>query len=89
MTRGADLIGTYNKTAVSLRKWCKTCGGHVFTEHPTFKLIDVFAAMLPELKFQPAVHVNYQEAVPRIPDGLPKMKDFPKDLGGSGETLPE
>ena len=22
-------------------------------------------------------------------DGLPKMKDFPKELGGSGETLPE
>jgi hypothetical protein len=22
-------------------------------------------------------------------DGLPKMKDFPAELGGSGETLPE
>jgi hypothetical protein len=50
---------------------------------------DVFAAMLPGLKFQPAVHVNYQEAVLRIKDGLPKMKDFPKEMGGSGATLPE
>jgi hypothetical protein len=24
-----------------------------------------------------------------IRDGLPKMKDFPAELGGSGETLPE
>jgi hypothetical protein len=24
-----------------------------------------------------------------IRDGLPKLKDFPSELGGSGETLPE
>jgi len=22
-------------------------------------------------------------------DGLPKLKDFPKEFGGSGETVPE
>jgi len=49
----------------------------------------VFAAMLPGLKFKPAVHVNYQESVLRIKDGLPKMKDFPKEMGGSGAVLPE
>ena len=89
LTRGADNIGTYNKTPVSYRKWCKTCGGHVFTEHPPLQLTDVYAAMLPQLKFQPGLHVNYQEAVLRVRDGLPKMKDFPKEFGGSGETLPE
>ena len=89
VTRGAENIGTYNKTPVSSRKWCKSCGGHVFAEHPPLKLTDVFAAMLPGLKFQPAVHVNYQEAVLRIKDGLPKMKDFPKEMGGSGATLAE
>ncbi len=41
------------------------------------------------LKFAPAVHVNYGETVLRMKDGLPKMKDFPAELGGSGETLPE
>jgi hypothetical protein len=25
----------------------------------------------------------------RVRDGLPKMKDVPKEMGGSGETLPE
>jgi len=33
--------------------------------------------------------VNYGESVLPIRDGLPKMKDFPKEMGGSGETLPE
>ena len=28
VTRGADLIGTYTKTPMSLRKWCTLCGGH-------------------------------------------------------------
>jgi hypothetical protein len=45
--------------------------------------------MIPTLDFQPGVHVNYQEAVLSVKDGLPKMKDFPKEMGGSGELLPE
>ena len=89
VTKGADNIATYNKTPVSYRKWCKTCGGHLFTDHPPLKFTDIFAAMLPQLKFTPGVHVNYQETVLRIRDGLPKLKDFPKEMGGSGEMLPE
>ena len=50
VTRGADNIGTYNKTPVSYRKWCKTCGGHLFAEHPPLQLTDVFAAMIPQLE---------------------------------------
>ena len=89
VTRGADNIGTYNKTPVSYRKWCKTCGGHLFAEHPPLQLTDVFSAMIPQLKFQPALHVNYQETVLRVKDGLPKLKDFPTEFGGSGVSLPE
>ncbi len=29
------------------------------------------------------------ETVLRMRDGLPKFKDFPAELGGSGATLPE
>jgi hypothetical protein len=35
------------------------------------------------------VHVNYQETVLPMKDGLPKMKDLPKEMGGSGETMAE
>ena len=89
ITQGADNIGTYNKTPQSSRKWCKTCGGHIFTEHPEMGLTDVYAAVLPQLPFQPGVHVNYQETVLHVRDGLPKMKDLPAEMGGSGDTLAE
>ena len=89
VTQGADNIGAYNKTPQSTRKWCKTCGGHVFSDHPPMGLVDVYAAVIPTLKFQPAVHVNYGEKVLAIKDGLPKQKDFPKEMGGSGTSMAE
>jgi hypothetical protein len=89
ITKGGDNVGTYNKTPISYRKWCKTCGGHLLTEHPTLGVTDVYAAMLPELAFGPQLHVNYAEKVLTVKDGLPKFKDFPKEFGGSGEMLPE
>ena len=89
ITKGADHLATFHKTETSYRKWCTTCGGHVMTDHPTFGLIDVYAATLRDFPFQPGVHVNYSETVLRIRDGLPKLRDFPKELGGSGESVPE
>ena len=89
VTRGADNIGTYNKTPQSYRKWCKTCGGHLFTEHPGMGLIDVYAAIIPDLAYSPGLHVHYQESVLRIKDGLPKLKDVPNELGGSGISMDE
>jgi len=89
ITRGADNIGTYNKTARSSRKWCKTCGGHLFTEHDHWQLTDVYAGVIPEFPYQAGVHVNYAETTLRIKDGLPKLKDLPAEMGGSGVILSE
>jgi len=89
VTRGEDKIGTYHKTPRSYRKWCTACGGHLFTEHPHWKLIDVYAATIPRLRFKPGVHVNYQETGLPIKDGLPKFKDVPAEMGGSGIQIPE
>jgi hypothetical protein len=89
VTRGAQHIGSYEKTPRSSRRFCTKCGGHLFTEHPHWNLVDVYAALVPDLKFIPGVHVNYQEAVLRMHDGIPKQKDLPKEMGGSGELMPE
>ena len=86
---GGEHLATFSKTPFSERQYCSKCGGHVMTNHPPIGLIDVYAATLPTLKFAPGVHVNYAQTVLPIRDGLPKLKDFPKEFGGSGETMPE
>jgi hypothetical protein len=89
VTKGADKVGTFHKTENSYRKWCKACGGHLLTEHPGLKLTDVYAATIPDFAFKPGVHVNYSQTVLRMKDGLPKLKDFPAELGGTGQAVPE
>ena len=89
VTKGEENVAVYNKTEKSYRKWCKQCGGHLMTGHPQWDLIDVFAATIPDFPFQAGVHVNYAMTVLPMKDGLPKFKDFPADLGGTGEMAEE
>ena len=89
VTAGADQVAMFQKTKMSQRQYCRTCGGHIMTNHPTLGMIDVYAATLPILKFDPGLHINYAETVLPIRDGLPKFKDFPEDFGGSGELMPD
>jgi hypothetical protein len=89
VTKGSEFIGRFKKTEKSDRQFCKKCGGHLMTFHPPFGLMDVYAATIPSLAFAPGVHVNYAETVLRMKDGLPKLKDFPKEMGGSGVAVPE
>ena len=89
VTKGAELLGAFNKSGFSDRRFCSRCGGHVLVEHPGMGMTDVYAAMLPTVVFKPAVHLNYAEKVLAVRDGLPKLKDFPASAGGSGEVAPE
>lgn len=96
VTRGAENCGAFDKVAAttgiagpSKRKWCKTCGSHVYIEHPTLGLVDVPAVIIQGFSFTPGFHVHYQESVQPMRDGLPKFKDLPAEAGGSGEHLPE
>ena len=86
---GEEYVATFAKTEMSERKYCSKCGGHLMANHPPLKLVDVFAATIPTLEFAPGVHVNYAETVLRMKDGLPKLKDFPAEFGGSGEAIAE
>jgi hypothetical protein len=89
VTRGEDRLGTFNKSELSYRKFCTACGGHVFVAHPKWNVVDVPAAMIPDVAFGPKVHVNYDSTVMPIIDGLPKFADFPADMGGSGRMVAE
>ena len=83
------LRGCFSHLRINIGLFCKLCGGHLMSGHQPVGLIDVYAATIPTLDFVPAVHVNYGEKVLAIKDGLPKMKDFPAELGGSGVAVPE
>ncbi|MEO8778663.1 MAG: GFA family protein [Rhodanobacter sp.] len=89
VTKGAEFVSHFQKTEISDRQFCRQCGGHLMTSHPTLNLTDVFAATIPTLTFVPGVHVNYAETVLPMKDGLPKLRDFPAELGGSGQAVPE
>ena len=89
VTKGAERIGRFKKGEMTERIFCTKCGGHLMAEHPTLGVTDVYAATIPSVAFVPGVHVNYAETVLPMRDGLPKMKDFPAEMGGSGEVVPE
>jgi len=89
VTKGNAFVGRFKKTESSDRQFCTKCGGHLMTDQPGLGLTDVYAAILPTLAFQPGVHVNYAETKLRMKDGLPKLKDFPAEFGGSGTMVPE
>ena len=89
VTKGAKFLGKFKKTEMSDRRFCMKCGGHVMVGHPTLGFTDVYAALLPTLAFKPTVHLNYAETVLPMKDGLPKLRDFPAKVGGSGEVMPE
>lgn len=89
VTKGAQFVGHFMKTKMSDRQYCTKCGGHLMTNHPLLGLVDVYAATIPSVKFTPGLHVNYAETVLPMKDGLPKLKDFPAELGGSGLVAAE
>jgi hypothetical protein len=89
VAKGGEHVATFQKTPLSQRRYCAKCGGHLMTAHPPLGLVDVYAATIPDLPFRPGVHVNYAESVLPMRDGLPKLKDFPAEFGGSGEVVAE
>ena len=89
LTKGAEFLGKFKSSDISDRRYCTKCGGHVMLDHPTLGLADVRLGALRNFPFKPKAHLNYEETVLPMKDGLLKLKDFPAAIGGSGETMPE
>jgi hypothetical protein len=78
---GSEHLTMFQKTKFSQRQYCAKCGGHLMVNHPTIGLVT--------LTFAPGVHINYAETALPMRDGLPKLRDFPAEFGGSGEAIAE
>jgi hypothetical protein len=89
VTKGEEFLGSFKSSDFSNRRYCTQCGGHVVVDHPSIGMRDIAPATLPSLTFKPAVHLNYEETVLPMKDGLPKLRDFPAEVGGTGQTMAE
>lgn len=89
VTKGEEHVGSYSHTGSNHRKFCKKCGSNLMSHVPGANFTDVYPAVVPDIEFRPTMHVYYSKSVLKIPDGLPKLRDFPTEMGGSGETMPE
>ncbi|MFL6584894.1 MAG: GFA family protein [Chthoniobacterales bacterium] len=89
VTKGSELLAHFQSSEISDRRYCTKCGAHVMIDHPKLGLVDVRSAIPATVTFRPTVHLNYEETVLPMKDGLPKLRDFPGAIGGSGETMAE
>jgi len=89
VTRGTEQLRGFNKVGTSDRKHCAVCGGHLMIDHPHLGVVDIRAAILPTVEFVPKSHLNYAETVLPMNDGLPKFRDLPSQIGGSGILVPD
>ena len=55
VAQGEEHIGEYHISEQSYRQWCKVCGGHILTRHPTWGMVDVYAATIPTFPFTPGI----------------------------------
>ena len=59
VTQGQDKLEMFQKTPESHRQFCRICGGNVMTFHPSHDIVDVYAAVIPDLPFRPELHGSY------------------------------
>jgi hypothetical protein len=88
---GEDKLRHYSETGhgEAGRYSCSVCNGPVGAYLFEAYLFDIFAGLVRDLTFTPTVHINYENAVLPIKDGLPKFNGMPEDFGGSGEIMAE
>ena len=89
VTKGEESLGGFKSSDFSERRYCTKCGGRVMVDHAGIGMVDLAPATIPSLAFKPAVHLNYEERVLPMKDGLPKLRDFPAEVGGTGQAMPE
>jgi len=75
-----------SEDAIEPAHYYNNCGGHLMNHHPTIGLTDVFAAMLPSLRFTPGLHINYAETVLPHARWPAEAEGFPEGIRRVGRT---
>lgn len=89
-TAGEEAVRRHvGESGERVRYACGICNGLIGVELINAGLFDVFAGLVRDLAFTPTLHLNYENAVLPIKDGLPKFKDMPERAGGTGMLMPE
>ena len=86
VTQGEDQIGEYNRNERSHRV-VQGLRRPSATRHPQWAGRRLRGDD-PRVSVEPGVHVNYESTVLPMKDGLPKLKDFPAEMGGSARRSP-
>jgi hypothetical protein len=66
---------------------CKKCGASIGTCVSILNFYDICIGILQGFEFKPSIHVNFQDRVVSMPDGLPKFLELPKSIGGTAEKI--
>ena len=85
------LLRSYSKTGTAHRHFCSQCGSHHFVISSQRRTVVLQPGLwrFTGQSFEPEAHLNYENRQVKVPDGLKKYKDWPKELGGSGEECAE
>lgn len=69
------------------RHQCSVCKTNMFTEIKSFGLRSLNARLMPRALFDPQCHIQCQDALAPVADGLPHFKAFPPFFGGSDDCV--
>lgn len=87
LTDGQEYLKSFEKDGQA-RYFCGECGTAVFNKKESARTLGTFPVLLKGFKFQPTMHLYCSQSkayMKGITDGLPKFKDLPTELGGTGE----
>lgn len=99
VTEGKDEMAAYESSTHAKRNFCKDCGSRLFLHVAAHKMsilapavFENFAKEIPDPlpeSWVPKAHVYYADRLKNfvMKDGLPKLKDSSKAIGGSGVFL--
>jgi len=87
LVKGAESLKVVESSHGMRRMSCSECGTRIVNLSAAKMVSATFPDLLTDWNFNPTAHLFYTEHVQYGADNLPKYKDAPKEMGGSGELV--